>query len=97
MFRGVLQADGPYVKDGINNYVVLGQQAAVDPEKTGTKVAAHSAGPRLGGGHEQHDHGAAPEKKGRLTTPKLTARDSSWTGSQLLQILSNIQTKEKKP
>jgi Glycosyl hydrolase family 63 C-terminal domain/Mannosylglycerate hydrolase MGH1-like glycoside hydrolase domain len=31
----------PYVKDGINNYVVLGQQGAVNPEKTGTKVAAH--------------------------------------------------------
>jgi hypothetical protein len=49
MFRGVLQAAGPYVKDGINNYVVLGQQGAVNPEKTGTKVAAHYAGPRLGG------------------------------------------------
>ena len=32
---------GPYVKDGINNCVVLGQQGAVNPEKTGTKVAAH--------------------------------------------------------
>jgi len=31
----------PYVKDGINNYVLLGQQGAVNPEKTGTKVAAH--------------------------------------------------------
>jgi hypothetical protein len=31
----------PYVKDGINNYVVLGQQGAVNPEKTGTKMAAH--------------------------------------------------------
>jgi hypothetical protein len=31
----------PYVKDGINNYVVHGQQAAVNPEKKGTKVAAH--------------------------------------------------------
>ena len=31
----------PYVKDGINNCVVLGQQGAVNPEKTGTKVAAH--------------------------------------------------------
>jgi len=33
--------DSPYVKDGINNCVVLGQQGAVNPEKTGTKVAAH--------------------------------------------------------
>jgi hypothetical protein len=31
----------PYVKDGINNYVVNGNHNAVNPEKTGTKVAAH--------------------------------------------------------
>jgi mannosylglycerate hydrolase MGH1-like protein len=31
----------PYVKDGINNCVVHGDQAAVNPEKKGTKVAAH--------------------------------------------------------
>jgi len=31
----------PYVKDGINNCVVQGDQAAVNPEKQGTKVAAH--------------------------------------------------------
>jgi Mannosylglycerate hydrolase MGH1-like glycoside hydrolase domain len=31
----------PYVKDGINNYIVHGQNAAVNPEKTGTKLAAH--------------------------------------------------------
>ena len=31
----------PYVKDGINNYVVAGQQDAVNPDRTGTKVAAH--------------------------------------------------------
>jgi hypothetical protein len=31
----------PYVKDGINNCVVLGDAAAVNPEQTGTKVAAH--------------------------------------------------------
>ncbi len=30
-----------YVKDGINNYLVLGQEGAVNPEKTGTKVSAH--------------------------------------------------------
>lgn len=32
---------GPYVKDGINNYVVHGQTNAVNPERQGTKVAAH--------------------------------------------------------
>jgi hypothetical protein len=31
----------PYVKDGINNYVVQGNHNAVNPEKTGTKSAAH--------------------------------------------------------
>jgi mannosylglycerate hydrolase MGH1-like protein len=30
----------PFVKDGINNYVVHGQQDAVNPQQTGTKVAA---------------------------------------------------------
>jgi hypothetical protein len=30
-----------YVKDGINNYVVQGDRDAVNPEKTGTKSAAH--------------------------------------------------------
>ena len=30
----------PYVKDGINNYVVHGQKDAVNPEERGTKVAA---------------------------------------------------------
>jgi hypothetical protein len=31
----------PYVKDGINNYVVRGQQYAVNPEQQGTKAAVH--------------------------------------------------------
>ena len=31
----------PYVKDGINNYVVEGKKNAVNPAKTGTKSAAH--------------------------------------------------------
>ena len=31
----------PYVKDGINNYVVAGRQDAVNPNHTGTKAAAH--------------------------------------------------------
>jgi hypothetical protein len=32
---------GPYAKDGINDCVVQGKQAAVNPAKQGTKVAAH--------------------------------------------------------
>jgi hypothetical protein len=31
----------PYVKDSINNYIVHGQTGAVNPEKRGTKAAAH--------------------------------------------------------
>jgi hypothetical protein len=31
----------PYVKDGINNYLVNGQKDAVNPKKSGTKTAAH--------------------------------------------------------
>jgi len=31
----------PYVKDGINNYVVASKQDAVNPKQTGTKAAAH--------------------------------------------------------
>jgi len=31
----------PYVKDGINDYIVHGQQNAVNAERTGTKAAAH--------------------------------------------------------
>jgi Mannosylglycerate hydrolase MGH1-like glycoside hydrolase domain len=31
----------PYVKDGINNYAVDGNRDSVNPEKTGTKAAAH--------------------------------------------------------
>jgi hypothetical protein len=31
----------PYVKDGINDYIVHGAKDAVNPEKRGTKVAAH--------------------------------------------------------
>jgi hypothetical protein len=31
----------PYVKDGINNYVVQGDKSAVNPQQRGTKVAAY--------------------------------------------------------
>ncbi len=31
----------PYVKDGINNFVVQGNQNAVNPDRTGTKCSAH--------------------------------------------------------
>ncbi len=31
----------PYVKDGINDFIVHGRREAVNPNKTGTKAAAH--------------------------------------------------------
>jgi hypothetical protein len=40
LFPGQKNED-PYVKDGINDFVVYGNQNAVNPEKQGTKVAAH--------------------------------------------------------
>jgi hypothetical protein len=39
LFNG--QNRTPFVKDGINNFVVGGQQDAVNPQQTGTKAAAH--------------------------------------------------------
>jgi hypothetical protein len=33
--------DTPYVKDAFHNYVIGGKEEAVNPEKTGTKAAAH--------------------------------------------------------
>ncbi len=33
--------ESPYVKDGINDFVVQGSEGAVNPDKEGTKVAAH--------------------------------------------------------
>jgi hypothetical protein len=36
-----MDAPGHYFKDGVNDYVVLGDSHAVNPERRGTKVAAH--------------------------------------------------------
>jgi hypothetical protein len=41
----------PYVKDGINNCVVLGQAEAVNPDKAGTKASAHYQLTVGAGGH----------------------------------------------
>jgi hypothetical protein len=48
--------ESPHVKDGINDYVGQGKQAAVNPDQTGTKVAAHY----------QTNVGAGPTKVFRL-------------------------------
>jgi hypothetical protein len=39
LFQG--QNAGPFVKDGINDYLVGGRQSAVNPAREGTKAAAH--------------------------------------------------------
>jgi hypothetical protein len=56
-------APGAYFKDGINDYLVRGDHAAVNPARLGTKAAAHYL-LRLAGGEEQqlrlrltHDEG----------------------------------------
>ena len=41
LFPGRQKNESPYVKDGINDFVVQGNQGAANPEKRGTKVAAH--------------------------------------------------------
>jgi hypothetical protein len=41
LFPGQLKNESAYVKDGINDCVVQGNQGAVNPEKQGTKAAAH--------------------------------------------------------
>jgi hypothetical protein len=40
----------PYVKDGIDRYVVHGETGAVNPDRTGTKAAAHHVLTIAGGG-----------------------------------------------
>ena len=52
----------PYVKDGIDNYLVHGRRDAVNPEQTGTKAAAHY---RLTvGAGESRDRAAAAQRRG---------------------------------
>ncbi len=58
----------PYVKDGIDNYIVHGQKSAVNPEGLGTKAAAH------------YEITIAPQKKQvirlRLTEKNVPIRQS---------------------
>jgi len=59
----------PYVKDGINEYVVHGATEAINPEHTGTKLAAHHV----------LDVGAGESVEIRV---RLTSSSSSETGSK---------------
>ena len=69
----------PYVKDGIGNFIVHGDQGAVNPEKTGTKVSAHYP-LTLGSGESQHGSicGSAIS---RWRTPKK--RSANCSGKRL--------------
>ena len=53
---------GPYVKDGINNYLIHNKTDAVNPDKTGTKASAHyhlSVKP----GAVENDHACGSRRK----------------------------------
>jgi hypothetical protein len=56
---------GPYLKDGISNYVVNGQLGLVNPDKTGTKVSAHYQ---------------VSVKAGETAVIRLRLTDSPWKG-----------------
>ena len=58
------QNESPYVKDGINDCVVQGNQDAVNPGKQGTKVAAHYQ-VEVGAGQSQGDSPAALQARRR--------------------------------
>jgi hypothetical protein len=64
-----LKNESPYVKDGIDNYVVQGSQGVVNPDKKGTKVAAHYQ-IKVGAGQTKvirlRLSKSYPEKKGKL-------------------------------
>lgn len=55
----------PYVKDGINDYVVDGRDGAVHPERRGTKAAAHVRAEVPAGESRTVEVRFAPERKQR--------------------------------
>jgi hypothetical protein len=75
--------DSPYVKDGINDYVVHNAKEAVNPEQIGTKTAAHyplTMGP-----------GEALTVRLRLTDQNLQARRSATFGASFDRTFSARQ------
>ena len=64
----------PYVKDGINNYVVHGNHNAVNPEKTGTKSAAHY--PVECGRRADRHHPSPAKRPWRLQPSAIRSRRS---------------------
>ena len=76
----------PYVKDGINNYVVHGQDGAVNPEKKGTKAAAHYR-LTVGPGECQVDPAAPQRRRAGRPRPRATASRGSPFGSHFDEVL----------
>jgi hypothetical protein len=72
--------ESPYVKDGINNCVVQGNQAEVNPGKTGTKVAAHYQ-IKVGGGQSK-------VIRLQLSRSSPTQKDKSF-GKQFDEVFTN--------
>jgi hypothetical protein len=70
----------PFVKDGINNYVVSGKKEAVNPAQTGTKAAAHY----------QLNVGAGETAIIRLRLSNASSRDPF--GSQFNQSIAERRT-----
>jgi hypothetical protein len=71
---GVMSDGNPYFKDGINDFVVRGHSHAVNPDRSGTKAAAHHA--------LTIPPGASVEIRLRLTdTPVLDLPESQETGA----------------
>jgi hypothetical protein len=69
--------ESPHVKDGINDFVVHGNQGAVNPEKQGTKAAAHF----------QLDIGAGQTEVIRL---RLTKNPSELNGNLFGKVFDKI-------
>jgi hypothetical protein len=70
--------ESPYVKDGINDCVVQGRQEAVNPDRMGTKVAAHY----------QDSIGAGQTKVIRLRLSKTLDQKGNPFGKQFDEIMA---------
>ena len=71
----------PYVKDGINNYIVRRQTSAVNPDQRGTKAAAHYfLDLPAHGCAAVHLHLCHSEK---LSPPNNTSFDGQWFGDAI--------------
>ncbi len=76
-----------YVKDGINNCVVQGDQGAVNPEKQGTKVAAHYRADDCS--RPVGNRAAAPDPPGRVPVSSGKAKtNASDFGTEFDEILA---------